>query len=402
MHMHGFACVTVDADEDEPAEVTVPVPAGPEHPSVTEPDDGADDSDSDSDEPDETPAGSDGDDGDSDDSDDSAGDGSDEEPDAPPADGGDSDGDDGDGDGDDDDVTDEPPADNGDGDDASTHTVTFTLRGGGEPLDGFEIEVNEFGGGVAESGPIEYVDTLETDENGEVSIDLENGAYVALPQIGSANWVNMGDGFFNVDGEDRTFNMVLTRPEGDSTLTVRVTEFGSYSGDDGAPIEGAEVTISEWAREIEETDTTDADGVATFVVPVGEYSINVDAEGYLWVPETTDMMAEIATDFSEVEVNPQLFVDPPDHDLTLTVIDADTGGPIEEADIAGVGGRPGSGDALIGGVTDADGVAVMNAMEPLSDYTIDVRADGYESQTFNEPLTEDTERTIELVPESDT
>lgn len=177
------------------------------------------------------------------------------------------------------------------------------------------------------------------------------------------------------------------------TLTVAVIDAES------SDLLPATVTVSEPSTGFEDTATSaeDAPGIVNFEVPDGTYSIDASAEGYQYFPETTESMVEV--DGEDVDVEVQLWSERETHTLTMTVLDDETDEPIEGANIAGVGGLPGAADALMGRTTDASGVAVIDAVAPISPYDTTVEADGYETWFDWLDIQADTELTVRLVPD---
>lgn len=121
-------------------------------------------------------------------------------------------------------------------------------------------------------------------------------------------------------------------------------------------------------------------------------------EGYRVVSDVTRTRVEV--DGSDETITMELSRERETNTLTVTVLDADTGDPIEGVQISGVGRVPGAADAPVGGVTDADGTAVIEVPRSISPYDTDISADGYETETRPIKLEGDEELTVELSPVS--
>ncbi|KYH24187.1 hypothetical protein HAPAU_36580 [Halalkalicoccus paucihalophilus] len=87
--------------------------------------------------------------------------------------------------------------------------------------------------------------------------------------------------------------------------------------------------------------------------------------------------------------------------LTVNVMDADTDKPIEGAAVGGIGGVSDEGDTLFGGITDADGVVEIEAVNPISPYDTSFSREGYEQKTRSIDLASDQEITVFTTPVPD-
>ncbi|MCU4744321.1 right-handed parallel beta-helix repeat-containing protein [Natronoglomus mannanivorans] len=179
--------------------------------------------------------------------------------------------------------------------------------------------------------------------------------------------------------ESVRFEPWLTAPPGPTgtltgTITGTVTDAAT-----GDPIEGATISAVEQPGTPMDT-TTDADGVFELDVPPGTYAVDVDAEDYETATETgvavdTDETTTLDVELAETTAS-----------LTGTILDADTGDPIEGAELVivqqeGVG--YGNTSELEGGfnttaTTDADGVYDVALVEGV--FTMDVLAPGYDDE----------------------
>lgn len=176
-------------------------------------------------------------------------------------------------------------------------------------------------------------------------------------------------------------------PEDEETYTLTV-----HTGEGvGAP----DVPITVEGDGINETKTTNERGVTTFELPDGEYTVSgTDAN------DDTDSET-VVIDGADEEVRLYALAPPvPDaHMLTVKVVDAETGEPIEGATVSGVGGfHPLTGDQLFQIVTGPDGTGSMEVLE--SHYTASVTAEGYEPDNPGITVEEDTTVTLELQPEA--
>lgn len=152
-------------------------------------------------------------------------------------------------------------------------TRTLTVRvvdPNDEPVVGETVHVVTYSGGAD-------VANGETDEDGEVRFEVEDGDYeiaVSAPDKGLSQ--PSDDRLVTVDGEDttRTIQLVSTGvEETERTLTVNVVD------QDGEPIEGASIhatgpVLSNGVAH-EPAGETNADGVATLTAYDGEYGLEV-------------------------------------------------------------------------------------------------------------------------------
>lgn len=142
--------------------------------------------------------------------------------------------------------------------------------------------------------------------------------------------------------------------------------------------------VSDGATTTRESST----GAVVFTVIEDQYYVS--AEGY-----HTPLTAIDVTDDTTVTLQT-------DGTLTVAIVDADTGEPIEGAEISGMCDLwYSSGDAYIVGESNADGVIEAQTLAPTTcRYDTQVAADGYETASLGEiNVPEDDGMTVELQPE---
>lgn len=188
------------------------------------------------------------------------------------------------------------------------------------------------------------------------------------------------------DVAERNSSTDDTDPE-THTLTVHAGE--------SVPVSGVPITLERHSDGATTTRETGEDGQVEFAVVDGDYTVSgTDSSG------TTDS-ADVTVDGEDTEVilarlAPAL---PAEHDVRVTVTDAETGEPIEGAVLEGVGNRhPRTGDMFLSVTTGADGVGESTAFE--SPYESTIRADGYEEQS--ETIVVDGETSLEYRLEPET
>lgn len=145
-------------------------------------------------------------------------------------------------------------------------------------------------------------------------------------------------------------------------------------------------------RTWEDASTTrePTDGTVEFSVIEGSYALSAD--GYHDVPE--ELAIQVDSD-TTVTMQSEDGVD-----VEVTVVDAETGEPIEGAEISGVcDWYYSSGDAHVTGETDADGVATAHAELSPTDCDATVSAEGYASESVSLAVPDDDGLTVELEPE---
>lgn len=168
------------------------------------------------------------------------------------------------------------------------------------------------------------------------------------------------------------------------TLTVETGQDGSMSG--------VPVTIERHSDGATTTRETTQDGTVEFKVYAGDYTVRgTDASGYTQEKEVT-------VDHEDTEVmleslEPEL---PPQHELTITVVDQ-SGEPIEGASVSG------EGETLPTGVnsfieeqeTDANGQITMQAYEGHT-YLVDAQYTGESSGAVEVQVTNEEQQSVEI------
>ncbi|PIE52914.1 hypothetical protein CSA37_04530 [Candidatus Fermentibacteria bacterium] len=135
----------------------------------------------------------------------------------------------------------------------------------------------------------------------------ENGFYSAEILAGSVpveaaleGYLPFSETVVIVAGEDHAFDIAMTPIPDNGVLTGTVTD-----GETNEIISGATVTVEGLPAGIENTTTTDRNGVYSISVPEGNWTIKVTAEGYLDVIKVKVMTPEQTTIF-DVEMRPEL------------------------------------------------------------------------------------------------
>lgn len=232
-------------------------------------------------------------------------------------------------------------------------------------------------------------DSKHADDTDEDGSDKQSSQPPANGGDGSETPPENGDGNETPpDDGDQNETDSEPEPEG-NTVTVDVRHL-----DTDEPVD-IPVRLNGIDTDYDETVTA-TNGTVTFEnVPNGDYEVKVATDG--WWPEYPGMNEVTVSGDTSYTLGVH---DAPDsHTLTVTVTDAETGDPIEGADVSGVGGRhPDGADLLLGGETNANGVLTVDAYE--SGYLISVSADGYEYPPNQEvDLDEDKSVSFELTPE---
>lgn len=179
-------------------------------------------------------------------------------------------------------------------------------------------------------------------------------------------------------------------PEEDgNTVTINVVDLDS--GD------AVDIPVRITGGDYSETKTASGGTVTFENVPDGEYNVQPEADN--WWRQYGDEDALVVEGDTTYTLGVRGELDT--YTLSVTVIDAETGTPIEGATVSGVGDRyPSGADILIQGDTNSNGVATIEA--PESGYILDASADGYETSTpISLGVDSDTELTIGLEPEDD-
>ncbi|KYH25024.1 hypothetical protein HAPAU_28450 [Halalkalicoccus paucihalophilus] len=250
-----------------------------------------------------------------------------------------------------------------------THTVTVEVTNeSGDPV------ADELVTAEVEDETIEY----RTGDDGTVTLDYES------PDEGAVEFaITVGDETrtVQVTQDDQTESFVVSSTDGDNSSDENDSESHSFRVDVN---EDVPVTVEN--DETGETWTKEAtDGSAMFDLPEGLY--HVEAEDHT----STMVMIDVpATDSIHLQSGYDSF--------TINVIDAETGGPIEDAEVSGVcDWWHSSGDAYITGESNADGVIETSVISPSSCHGVHVEADGYETTTISDiSIPDDDGMTVEL------
>lgn len=203
-----------------------------------------------------------------------------------------------------------------------------------------------------------------------------------------------GDGEEN-DSEENTTESPAD-PEPNTTMTVTLVD------QNGEPVQGeVEMYLVGYAQTV--TATTDSNGVATFEDlpdqsegggPTYQAELGANTDGYL----VSEGFSDFTTVIEGGEDNTHtldVIEEPSVHDVSMTVVDADTGASIEDATIQASGGRyPAGGDKVFEGTTNADGTYSTTAAE--GQYEIQARHGAYSSDSQTVDIDGDTEIEFKL------
>lgn len=250
-----------------------------------------------------------------------------------------------------------------------THTVTVEVTNESD-----DPVADEFVTAEVEDEMIEY----RTGDDGTVTLDYEStneGAVEFAITVGDETRT------VQVTQDDQTESFVVSSTDGDNSSDENDSESHLFRVDVN---EDVPVTVEN--DETGETWTEEAtDGSAMFDLPEGLY--HVEAEDHT----STMVMIDVpATDSIHLQSGYDSF--------TINVIDAETGGPIEDAEVSGVcDWWHSSGDAYITGESNADGVIETSVISPSSCHGVQVEADGYETTTISDISTpDDDDLTVKL------
>lgn len=217
-------------------------------------------------------------------------------------------------------------------------------------------------------------DNSEVPDGDSESTD-EDGSSAGESDSGGSDDANNGDGD-RENGDENTSDNGINASEEIYTLTV-VTQ-----SDVPVTLE----RVSDGAT----TERTATDGTVEFEVIEGYYGLSADGhteiDPELSVEVTEDTTIEMQSTAGET--------------ISVTVIDAETGDPIEDATIEGVcNWYYSSGDVYMTGEAGSDGIipATAGLTPTVCDATVD--AAGYESRTESISVPDDDGITIELEPE---
>ncbi|WP_336342594.1 carboxypeptidase-like regulatory domain-containing protein [Halalkalicoccus ordinarius] len=197
-----------------------------------------------------------------------------------------------------------------------THPLTVTvLNPDGDPVEGLSVDLTTYNEG-------EPVATATTDENGQVTFEVEPGDYELVPDVSDSEYTDNGTHPVAVT-EDTEYTMKLVSPPGDDggdgdagdddapygTLTATVED------SDGETVEGVEVIGIGPEGEIHSA-TTDANGQATFDLSDGKYTYYVSTDGTEYADSSEE---EITMDGSDQSITLTVQADNDDETNTLTV-----------------------------------------------------------------------------------
>lgn len=220
---------------------------------------------------------------------------------------------------------------------------------------------------------------------------------VEFPVI-EGSYTLSADGYYDIHEE------LALQIDSDTTVTLQSedgadVEVTVVDAETGEGIEGAEIGgVCNWyysSGDAYVTGETDADGVATAHAGLSptDCDTTVSAEGY----ESENLTLSVPEDDGlTVELEPEV---PETNRLTVEVTDAETGEPIEGADVEAYGadGDPDdTRDLQYAAETNEDGIAEMEVQAAMN-YGITVEAAGYE--TGHGEVSLDREASIELTPE---
>lgn len=269
-------------------------------------------------------------------------------------------------------------------DEPETHTLTATvLNPDDEPVEGLSADLHTYDDG-------EYVTTATTDANGQVTFDVEPGDYELIADVSESEYPDEGTHPVSVT-EDSEYTIQLS-PEPDdgedddeeetNTLTVNL------ANDD---VDGVEITVQRTGGPDVEPETTSkasAGGQASFELEPGHYY--ADAEGYVGTLTAIDV-----TEDAEITLQNESGATVP-----VEVTDAETGEPIEGAEISGVCHlNYSTGEVPITGTTGEDGVAQAHAdVTPAQCTGVRISADGYEDGHVDINVPVEQPVTVELAP----
>ncbi len=160
-------------------------------------------------------------------------------------------------------------------------------------------------------------------------------------------------------------------------------DFTVYTQEDVSVTVRNDDTREEWTKNA-------TNGSVTFELAPGMYTIHADEHASVLMPTNVPGHTEIELQGGYDE-------------FTVNVVDAETGDPIEGAEISGVcDWYFSSGDAYITGESNADGVIETSVISPSVCHGVLVEADEYESTTISViNIPDDDEMTIELDAASD-
>lgn len=262
---------------------------------------------------------------------------------------------------------------------SEAHTLTITVKNpDGEPATDADVSVVTYDGGSP-------VDTGTTDENGQMTLDVEDGDYEVSvsPESGAQSSDNR---LVRINGEDNELVVQLEDP-GEPTADMRVH---AEDAETGEYVEGVAITVEN--RETGETYTgttsqgDEYDGVYHNFedLPVGTYQVTAESNGY-----------ETATDVVELTGSgrqPILHLNPVDAEFTVTGVDR-FGEPVTEAHVSFTHDEYGVTDVQL----NENGEATFQV--PVhGTWSYSVTAPGYETEGVGEQVevTGDVDREVQV------
>lgn len=274
-----------------------------------------------------------------------------------------------------------PDGDSSGGDDGNdtdvgpaTHELKVTVTNhNGDPVEGASVSIVTYDGG-------EDVASGTTNSDGVATFDVPNGSYEAVVTTEDDELLQPSDQrLVDVNGEDASLDVQM-----------------QSSGDNGGGEETHTLTVyADSAVTLESTDEDGmnetkepTDGVVTFEVPAGGYTLAAD--GY--------HRADVLSVEEDTEITLQ---DTSGATMDVVVVDAETGNPIGGAEMDGecalwyTGG-----DSYIETTSASEGDGIVTVHTGVTPTTCEptVTAPGYESTTIGLDAPGDDGQTVELEP----
>lgn len=271
-----------------------------------------------------------------------------------------------------------------DGEDTETEMYQFlttieVVDEDGEPVEG--ETVTAWSAGASDTSE-EYT----TDGNGEVVLEGSSSDPSDVIQM-----------IVQVDDEERTVHLDANEHTETFTVSAEDTHTLTVYAGEAVPVEGADITLERHSDGATTDRTTDENGTVDYTVIDGEYTVTGED------PNGETGSADVTIDGEDDEVLLETLSPPmPEvYDVSMTVVDADSGEPIEDARLEGAGNwHPLTGDQFVQVTTDPDGTGTADAYE--GHYSADLRADGYETQSVEVAIEDDIELEYEMTPLAET
>lgn len=219
---------------------------------------------------------------------------------------------------------------------------------------------------LAEGTEDEFVVTIPDADDPTVdtyNTTVENGTMTATVDISS---LDVGDEFtVDMRTADVSETTAVVIEEAESELSVNVVD------EDGNPVENAEVTVN---------NETLSGQAGTFVLETGDYNVEAQAEGYESLNQTVTVEDDkmISISLAEEEQTET-------YNLTVDVVD-DTGNNVEGAEVT------------VGNQTQTGGTTTFELAS--GDYDVSVTSDGYEDNSIQVTVDEDSTTTAKLTSDS--